>query len=156
MAEHKRVAKLGRVFEAKSMISIGSMYRIKISIRTIYPSPLKAECMRLLPTKNTYRSFVAIALLPAIGLPILFWFLALLNDPMLSVCALIVYVLPPTLLAWTIGISSQNWCTDGNPLFQGAMGLDPTFPLGYLFCTAVWLAIGYVAWLLTFGIRTKK
>jgi hypothetical protein len=113
--------------------------------------------MRLLPTKNTYRSFVAIALLPAIGLPILFWLSALLNAGSFAFATLLVFVFPPFLVAEALGIRNQS-CggTYGNALFEGYIGIGPKFPLGFIFCTAVWLAIGYIAWLLTFGIRTKK
>jgi hypothetical protein len=112
--------------------------------------------MQFLPSKRTARSFITFTLLPTLGFPAVIWLLALSKAGVLAFVTLIAYVYLPLLLAESLGIRNRSHSgTYGSALFEGYIGIGPTFPLGFIFCMTVWFAVGYILWFVIFGLRAK-
>ena len=106
------------------------------------------------PDKSRLIAFLLLLLVPAVGFPSAALLLAAVGGGSGALVILTVYVLPPLILAQTIGIRNQSSSVYSSALFEGYIGIGPT-PLGFVFCTVVWLMIGYIFWFLLIGMRAQ-
>jgi len=110
--------------------------------------------MTLAPDRSRLVSFFLVLLGPAVALPSATLLFAAIGGGPLALVFLTIYVFPPLILAHGIGIGNRSSSVYASPLFEGYIGIGPT-PLGFVFCTAIWLLIGYVLWFLLIGIRAQ-
>lgn len=109
--------------------------------------------MTLAPDRSRFWGFLLILLGPAVALPSAVFLFAMGDGP-LALVFLTIYVLPPLLLAEAIGIGNRSSSAYSSPLFEGYIGIGPT-PLGFFFCSVIWLLIGYILWFLLIGARAQ-
>jgi ABC-type proline/glycine betaine transport system permease subunit len=110
--------------------------------------------MILAPDRTRLAGFLLLVLGPAITLPSVALLFAAIGSGPPALAFLTIYVFPPLILAHAIGIGNQSSSVYSSPLFEGYIGIGPT-PLGFVFCTGVWLFIGYASWFLFVGIRSN-